>query len=729
MISCFLVIDASAQLKKGKRLFFKEHYRRALPVFEEVIQQEPSNAQALYYGGICHLLNYDNATGLDYMLKALALDPKIDRKHQDYWLGIAYHYNYEFDSAKKYLNAYKETLKKKDQRHETIAKWLHEVDWANKHRDVQIRYWVEKIRGNINTEHSEHSPLISQDGQTLIYTSRGHGVTGNKLAYDGDFYEDIYRVTLKNDSTWSTPEKISQILNTKSHDASCQLFDNGNQMLIYRWKSNGDLYLAQKISNNQWGDAKRLPKGTINTRHYESHGFITEDGNSLFFASNRGNIRGDLDIYVSTKDASGEWGKPEKLSDHVNSPYDDDSPFVTPDGKELYFSSRGRNSMGGFDVFRSVWDETAKAWGPAENMGEPVNTPEDDIYLVWQSNGLEGYFSSNRVAGEGEKDIYRFGKVFPVRLEGIVYSKETKLPLPNIKLDFSNKAYQVDYKSMTDEKGNYALEIASQLPFSLGFTFKLPNTPDAQSSFYKDSIFIPLAKVPGVVMKRDFYIPEPTVHIELLGTVTDRDTDTPIDGRVVVRDDKNNVTLKEVETANGNFKSGLDVVPGSTLTIDFYHGETKYEQLADVTVLTKGTIKKDISLIVNEKDEALVVTVKEGELPSNIYYDFDQDHIREDAANELDKWVTYLKEHPNAEVELLSHTDARGSEAYNLDLSRRRANAVESYLKLKGVAADRIFKKLWFGEGKLTNDCMDGSACSKAAHQANRRTEIKLKTK
>lgn len=715
-----------AQLNKGKKLFFKEHYRRAMPVFEKVIQEDPSNAEALYYGGICHLMNYDNVTGLDYMLKGLAIDSKVDRKHQAYWLGIAYHYNYEFDSARKYFDSYKGALKKKDQRHEGIEKWLHEVDWANKHTDIKTRYWVEKLTGDINTSHSEHSPLISEDGKTLIYTSRDHLVTGNKIAHDGDFYEDIYRVELQADGSWSKPEKISQLLNTKSHDASCQLFDDGKQMLIYRWKHGGDLFITQKTGENQWGDAKSLPKRIINTRHYESHGFITEDGKSLFFASNRANIRGDLDIYVSKKDASGAWTKPEKLNDNINTPYDDDSPFITPDGKELYFSSRGRNSMGGFDIFRSEWDEKINDWGPAVNMGNPVNTPEDDIYLVWQNNGWQGYFASNRVVGEGEKDIYRFGRVFDIRLEGVVYSEETKKPLPNIKLDFINEDYQVDYDTITTDNGGYGLNISSDLAFNLGFTLKLPNTPADQGAFYEDTVHIPLAKVPGIVIKRDFYIPEPSTKINLLGTVKNETTGTPVDGRIVVRND--DVTKKELTTSEGGFDSELDLVPGTKMNIDFYHGDTKYENVANFTTPTEGTVKRDIVISFKAgDDETLVVTIKEDQLPNNIFYDFDKDNIRGDAAEELDKWVTYLKEHPTAEVELLSHTDSRGSNAYNIDLSKRRANSAEKYLISKGVAASRIFKKLWFGEGKLTNDCGDGMPCSKDAHQSNRRTEIKVK--
>lgn len=726
-------LEVTAQVSKGKKLFLKEHYRRAMPVFEEVIQKDSTDAEAYYYGGICHLLNYDNEVGLQYMQKALVMNPDVDKKHQDYWLGVAYHYNYKFDSARQYFSAYKNTLSKKDQRHENLDKWLHEVDWANKHTDIRTRYWVEKLQGEINSEHSEHSPIISRDGQTLIYTSRDSYVTGKKIAYDGDFYEDIYRVTVLPDGSWSKPEKISQLLNTKSHDASCQLFDDGNQMLLYRWKRGGDLFVSKKGNDGQWNDAVSLPKGIINTRHYESHGFITEDGKSLFFASNRGNVRSDLDIYVSKRaSVNDEWSKPEKLGENINTPYDDDSPFVTPDGKELYFSSRGRNSMGGFDIFRSTWDEDSKSWGPAENMGTPVNTPEDDIYLVWQNNGWQGYFASNRVVGEGEKDIYRFGRVFDIRLEGVVYSEETKLPLSGIKLDFVNNDYNVDYRFTTDEEGDYGMTIASDLAFDLGFILEIPNKKMDDPPFFEDTVHIPLAKVPNIVIRRDFYIPEPTTTINLIGTVTNKDTGEPINGKIVVGYDKIEKTLTDLETSQGNFNTDLTTVPNSSLKLDFIdENNNRYENVANFTTPLEGTVRKDITLefkgnVDNPDNPDGVITIKEDDLPDNIFYDFDKDNIRPDAAAELDKWVTYLREHPTAKIDLLSHTDSRGSNAYNIDLSQRRANSAEKYLIAKGVAPSRITKKMWFGETKLTNDCADDEPCSKQAHQSNRRTELVL---
>ncbi|MGB0525579.1 MAG: OmpA family protein [Flammeovirgaceae bacterium] len=768
-----------AQLSKGKKLFFKEQYRKALPVFETLIKENPNNAEAYYYGGICHLQNYDNLKGLQYLQKAIAINPNVDKKHQFYWLGVAYHYNYELDSAYKYFSTYKTTLSKNDQRHSTIDNWLNEIAGSRKTGNMALRFWVEQLGGNINTTHSEHSPLISQDGKTLYYTSRDHQVTGGKRAKDGGYYEDIYQVSIREDGSWGTPEKINNLLNTKRHDASCQLFDNDRQLLLYRWKNDGDLFIAKRNADNTWSEAVSLPKKIINTRFYESHGFVTADGKALYFASNRGNIRGDLDLYVSYKNQKEEWQEAKKLSAYVNSPYDDDAPFVTADGKELYFSSRGHNTIGGFDIFRCVWDEKRGMWGPAQNVGEPLNTAEDDIYAVWNTQGTEGFFASNRVSGKGEKDIYRFGKVFDITLEGGIYSKETQKPLSNISLDFINQGFDSIYSLSTQEDGKYSITIGSDISFNLDFSYAL-NSKSAIKSFYKDTFSVPLAKRPAVVIKKDFYIPEPKKLIQLIGSIKNLYNLNPMNGKLVIRDTESDRVIKETQTVAGKFDLTLPINPDRLIALDLIQGDITFKKIESFTVRDETQIKRSIKIgtqgektdeqpvdtelitkemahstpkkdtVLGEKKEddlivkknTAVITQKESiakgdetvekqpnivadnsTVLENIYFGYNKDQLGDQSKQHLDKIAATLKRLPQKKITLTGHTDFKGSESYNIQLSKRRVKAVYNYLLQKGVSKDQL-AVAHFGERVPTVPNKENGTDQTINQQLNRRVEI-----
>lgn len=787
LFSLFFLLSISpfsnleAQVSKGKKLFFKEQYRKALPLFETAIRQDSSDAEAYYYGGICHLQNYDNEKGLTYILKAVQLNPNVDKKHQAYWMGIAHHYNYDFKNSQQYFAKYKKSLSRNDQRHATIDKWLNEAQGTKQLSNIKLRFWVEQLTGSINSKQSEHSPLISEDGKTLIYTTRDRNTTGDKEAKDGGFYEDIYRVAINGDS-WGEPQKISEQINTKKHDASCQLFDNDNQMLIYRWKNDGDLYVSKKGDNNEWGEAVSLPKKTINTRYYESHGFISPDGKTLYFASNRGNIKGDLDIYFSNKTKTGEWGEAKKLNRNINSPYDDDAPYITPDGKELYFSSRGHNSMGGFDIFRSVWDEKLQIWGPAENVGKPINTSEDDIYLVFEKNGQKGYFSSSRIFGKGEKDIYRFGRIYEVQLEGTIYSKDTKKPLPQVALNFSNTDFNVKYSIYSKKDGTYQMSIASDLLFSLDFGMAPEGSLDLVT-LHQDTLFIPMAKTPKIVIKRDFYVPEIRKDIQLLGSIKNLFDLSPMDGKLLVRDLESEQIIGEIQTKDGKYDSSFELIYGHKIALDFLQEETIYKDITSFKAGDKmvvkenfklgnegiartdikdntnddSTVKSDAELIsTTVKDETITLlednaatktktvdtTIKQVEndksevlgkntsskkqpttILDNIYFDYNKDKLREQSLKDLDHVVTVMKRFPSKTITLNGHADFKGSDEYNIKLSRKRTRQVYNYLLDKGIDKSRI-NVAYYGEYSPTAPNKLNGKEQSTNQQLNRRVEI-----
>ena len=712
---------ATAQMGKGKSLFLKEHYRKALPIFEEIVKEEPENAEALYYAGICHVKNYENQEGLGYIQKAKSIDADVDKKYQDYWMGVAHHYNYNFDSAKFYYNRYKYSLSEKDQRIEEVNKLISETEYAKQHLNAKNRYWVEFIEG-INTSHAEHSPVISSDGKVLYYTSRNNKVTGEEVAeFDGDFYEDIYAVKVKEDGSLGERHSLGADLNTKHHDASCQIFDNDTKLLIYRWKDGGNLYISEKNElTNHWKEPKLiLPMGAVNTKSYESHGFITDNGNTLYFSSNYKNSNRDLDILVSKK-VDGKWQEPKKLSTNINSSYDEDAPFIMPDGKTMYFSSRGHESMGGYDIFKSEWDEEINDWGVAVHMGLPVNTPEEDSYLVWEENGWQGYFTSERKGGAGEKDIYRFGRTFNLIMEGVVASEKDGSRIPNVKLDFENLQYNVDYHAITNDTGYYRIDIASDLAFVLDFAIQLPGE-NPENPFFQDKINIPLAKRPNIKIRRDFLVPyDNTTQLLLTGIITEKNTGDRINGDLVIRDLETGEEFKRISTNDGSYKVDLEVPKGKKYEIDFYEGGIAYQKVSDFTVPTDGEIKRDV--IINRFDNDLL----KGEYPKfvkHVYFDFDKAYLRRSSSATIKEAVSILNKYPSKSIKILGHTDFFGENNYNDDLSQRRASAVYEQFLAQGIDPERMAITFSGEESPIANNQVGGRD-NPSNRQLNRRVEI-----
>ena len=382
-------------LKTGNKFFEQENYRAALPYYEKVLAKDPNNAKALFNAGISYM-SFDKEKASDYIYKAQKLKPKVS-KDVEYWLGRVDHLNYNFDEAVVHFQAYNTTLKKNDQRKEELAQLIQHSKNAKVQFNSPKDIFVKNLGPTINTQFSEASPVISSDDRILLFTSRGENVTGatgkpsdkkNKsIAADGEYYEDIFEAKRVDDENWEKPRSLSAALNGKGHDASTQLFDNDTKLLMYRNDNNGDIFVSEKGSTGEWTAPKPLGSN-INSKSYEADAFITPDGLTLYFATGRYSEDGSLDLYVSTRsDVNGEFGPAKSMGGAINTRYDDDSPYLSKDGKTLYFSSRGHNTMGGYDIFKSEYNAETRRWGQAENMGYPINTPDDDSYYRLSPDG------------------------------------------------------------------------------------------------------------------------------------------------------------------------------------------------------------------------------------------------------------------------------------------------------------------------------------------------------
>lgn len=409
--------DYNSKFTEGNLLILEENYVQALKNFLWAYAIDSTNANINYKIGYCYLKTITERTkALPYLEKAVTNTVKryndIDAVEKAapvtafYYYGQALHLNYKFDEAIANYEKFKSLLYENQDK--LLADVNRQIEISNNAKllvAAPIRVDITNLGDSINSPFPDYSPALSADEKTLIFTSRRPGSTGGDRTIEDEFYEDIYISHLKQDSTWSTPVSISPNINTVTHEASVGLTADAQTLLIYKDINGGDIYFSKLDIDDKWTVAE--PFGSnVNTSNWETSACLTPDGNTLYFVSNRPGGLGGRDIWKCVKLPNGKWSLAVNLGAPINTPYDEESPFIHPSGTLLFFSSKGHNSIGGFDIFFSSL--TDNVWEKPLNIGYPINTPDDDVFYVTSPDGKRGYYSSSsRSEGYGEKDIYK----------------------------------------------------------------------------------------------------------------------------------------------------------------------------------------------------------------------------------------------------------------------------------------------------------------------------------
>ncbi|HBG70349.1 MAG: hypothetical protein A2W93_15825 [Bacteroidetes bacterium GWF2_43_63] len=376
--------------------------KNALESYLKAQNVNPNNAMLNYKIGICYRkMNIEKS--LEHLQKAESLNPNCDDSLY-YWLGTAYQGNYKFNEAIESYKTFKNKLSPKQYSDVAPAlnKRIQECETGITMVANPVKVFIDNLGASINTANREYSPFINADESVLTFTSRRPNTIGGKLdAQDQMYYEDIY-IAESASEDWKVINP-GKPLNSKVHDATAGLSGDGQTLFIYKDVHNGDIYQC-KLKGDKWDKPVALPK-TINTKFHESSVSLSPDGRTLYFISDKEGSAGGRDIWVSTLDKKGKWGKATNLKD-LNTIYDEESIFMHPDGKTLYFSSQGHKTMGGFDIFKATF-ENGK-WSEPQNLGYPINTPDDDLFFTIAASGLHAYMMSDtRKDGYGDRDLYR----------------------------------------------------------------------------------------------------------------------------------------------------------------------------------------------------------------------------------------------------------------------------------------------------------------------------------
>lgn len=254
----------------------------------------------------------------------------------------------------------------------------------------------------INSQWPDYSPIITADGSMMLFTSRREGSSNNNIdKVDGLYNEDIY-ISYNKNGEWQPPVSAGKNLNTDAHDATVALSPDGLSLLTYTM---GDLYISY-LKKDGWTKPEKLPS-TINSELIENSACFSYDGNTIYFIRGRNQdpAKSNGDIYVSKRSGK-TWSRAVKLPPNINTKYDEDGVYMLPDGKTLIFSSKGHNSMGGYDIFKTTLKSDG-TWSDPVNLGYPINTPADNVYFVLSADGKTGYYSAERSDSKGYTDIYR----------------------------------------------------------------------------------------------------------------------------------------------------------------------------------------------------------------------------------------------------------------------------------------------------------------------------------
>ena len=390
------------QLDYAKELISLNDYHNAYLSLMEIYSEDSTNLELNYYLGLTSFYaNRNKEKALPYLQKGVLFN-----ENAFYFMGIIYHQQEHFDLALEAYNNYKravyiQTLIPLDKVNKQIEKINTAKELLKHKKSIQIA----NLGKEINSPFPDYAPILFANGNRLFFTSRRKGSFPEYKDPNNEYFEDIY-FSEKVNGIWEKPVNVGNPINTKTHDASVAISEKDSAFYIYRTNPNlisGDIFISVQ-HDGKWQNPKLFESSINSKKGTESSISIHPNGNKIFFSSNREGGYGGKDLYFVQKLPNGKWSLPTNLGGIINTPEDEDAPFISPDGQVLYFSSKGHKNMGGYDLFKSRL-KTNKQWSEPENMGAPINSVRDDIFISTLNN-KDYFFSSNRSGGFGFADIY-----------------------------------------------------------------------------------------------------------------------------------------------------------------------------------------------------------------------------------------------------------------------------------------------------------------------------------
>ncbi|MCB0529528.1 MAG: OmpA family protein [Saprospiraceae bacterium] len=615
-----------------------------------------------------------------------------------------------------------------------------------------------KNEAAINTKGLEFSPTFYEDG--IVFISTNNAGLKKRTDKNNQMYTSILRSRRSADGALAVAEPFSKELSTQYNEGPV-CFDRTAETVYFsrniivngkeKYSKDGSLMMRVYVSHKEgelWSEPQ--PVFPVNDEGYaDCHPAISIDGDKLFFSSNRPGGIGGMDIYVSYR-VGQSWSEPVNLGAGVNSSGNEAFPFIHADNTLYYASDALEGGQGGLDLYYVIPEGTQ--WTKPINMGAPFNTKGDDFGLIVDLNKINGYYSTNGNGGAGGDEIFSFhtengnlddyllqNKRVPDRdldVKIVVTDKASGAPVSLAAVQLLN--YDANNVIGRDEEGNMITiqnvdgqDIMKAVPPDKGIN----GETDSKGRFLtevKPGNYVISASKKGYQTKQirvQMSKPgnEVAIQIEKAPTagklqwnpsVFNYVTNAPLAGAVMVLTNK---TTNEKDTvitdANGMVDHYLN--PNTKYKLELYQAN---RLVGSTEIDTEGWLPNQLTM--QNISVAPLLPGSVIELP-NIYYNFNDATLRPDARKDLDLLVALMKQHPSIKVELASHTDCRGNDQYNQQLSQRRANGVVDYLESQGITRARL-RPVGYGESEPRNKCRDGVTCTEQEHARNRRTEVRI---
>ncbi len=783
LLACVQVADAqSNRIKRAQRMMADLNYSEAIQQFNQILESNDDAEAKIALAEAYRKIN--DPINAEYWLGQIVRLPEATPVHKLYY-GQALQQNGKCDQAKEWFAIFMRE-QPDDLRGQYLGRACdYEQELLTRSAGI---YEVTHLDFNSALDDFgatvyEDGILFASDRSQGVAIKRDHAWTGNP------FLELFYVKSMRTDeadpqtTVYGTPDKFEKSFNSKYHDAAVTVAEDGEQMFFTRNNyKDGKLgrsddgivklkvFYADK-KGTEWGELQSLP---FNSDEYSVlHPAISPSGKRLYFASDMPGGFGGMDVYYSEKE-NGRWNPPVNLGPNVNNEGHQAFPFIAPDGK-IYFASDGHVGLGGYDIYYTTEKGPFEFTLP-ENMGAPINSTADDHSITSLEDGNFGYFSSNRTGGAGKDDIYSFVRT-GVPVEVLVIDADTRLPIEGATV--LNGC--TSGSTLTDVNGIAAMDMteAEECKFTASAESYEEASKTATTVGFKGNkliVEIPLKSlkeysVEGFVFDESTGEPIEGAMVTLIDPLDPKNLTALTDpaGRYTF-DLKSGscytirATKKDFLSAKVDDLCATDTARTLVFDVNLFLQPTIYsgpkdDELAGTAIrpdndpdsrlyqdgATGLYIDSDTGKPANGKINGRIYNngqvvntggkfdrglsdIKAGDaIPYllHIYYDFNMATIRAEAREDLDGLYAMLTENPEIIIEIGSHTDARGSDDYNVRLSQRRAEAVVRYLEQRGVSRDRLVPR-GYGETVPVNNCNNNVPCSEREHQFNRRTEFRV---
>lgn len=508
------------------------NFRSGIDYMNKALEKDPNFWEAHMFAGEFAEMLGDYPSAIDHYRKALAINPNHSTTGSTYfYLANLEQAIGDYDNAMRNIDLFERNPNANPELLVKARQIRSNCEFAKKAMQNPIDFNPINIGPGINTEDPEYFPTITVDGRTILFTRR---IADGRVSGNFKEQEDFFVSQLGNNNIWGKAEPMPANVNTVNNEGAPTIAPDGRTLVFVgcpdasgeyygenrTGKGSCDLFLTKKLGN-RWMDPVNLP-GNVNSFHWETQPSLSSDGKTMYFI--RG-IRGrdmsnNADIYVTRLQPNGQWGTPERLPDHINTPEQEESVLIHPDGRTLYFASRGHVGMGGSDLYVTRMDENGN-WSKPENLGYPINTKFDENSLMVSPDGEIAFFASDRDGGYGDLDIYYF--IMPEHLrpvktlyfEGIVFDATTRNPIPGkFQLIDLETGKEVIYSEADKISGEFMVSLPVNREYALnvsypGYTFFSQNfnmrNPENLEAIHMDVPMVPIVSEQPILLANVFF--------------------------------------------------------------------------------------------------------------------------------------------------------------------------------------------------------------------------------